>query len=267
VASESYQDWMRRFPEGGPSQQITAASTEVVSWCVRGPAPRGTYPDLAFCWSLGSPLARSQGGRRWRGGLDPASPVALKFLAAPRSIRRVEPYRAPDLRDVIPDWHDQAACRESDVEFLVADKELGERWPGSPSLVLPMLVCLQCRVRRECLAEALRPMPMPSDREPIFASGIWGATTTAERRLVRHLPVPEAVDTLERELPERVTGHVQEFHTAGHHRQWRHPQSGKLVGPTPRARRIVKLLTGLGVNTNGHGKASQSVQEPSTASV
>jgi Transcription factor WhiB len=159
-------------------------------------------------------------------------------------------------------WREQAACRDAGVEFIISDYELDRRWPGSPTLVLPMLICARCPVRRECLREALSPMRMPSEREAIYASGVWGATTTIERRAVTHLPLEEAIDRLEAELPERVAGHVRAFHAAGYN------TTGGAA--SRKVRRIRRMLTEaavrLAANGNGHSKAAQSAQEPSSAS-
>ena len=50
-----------------------------------------------------------------------------------------------------------------------------------------------------------------NDRRALYPEGIWGATSTQERRAVRHLPVQEAIDQLEAELPERARARIEAF--------------------------------------------------------
>jgi hypothetical protein len=54
--------------------------------------------------------------------------------------------------------------------------------------------CALCPVRRDCLTEALTTNP----------EGIWGGTTSEERRAVRNLPMPERVATLEAQVESRL---------------------------------------------------------------
>ncbi|WP_226361522.1 WhiB family transcriptional regulator [Pseudonocardia sp. ICBG1142] len=71
-------------------------------------------------------------------------------------------------------WRERAACRGLDTElFFPADTR--------PEAVEPALrVCAGCRVRRECLAEAL------VVEDPVRRFGVVGATTPVERyRLYR----------------------------------------------------------------------------------
>lgn len=44
--------------------------------------------------------------------------------------------------------------------------------------------------------------------------GIWGASMEHDRYLVRDLPVPEAVDELERTLPERLRARIDSWRDA-----------------------------------------------------
>ncbi|MEU1496529.1 WhiB family transcriptional regulator [Streptomyces sp. NPDC005732] len=64
------------------------------------------------------------------------------------------------------DWRESSACGSSDADDLFAD---------SPRQKRAKLICMQCPVRTECLAEAL-------DERIEF--GVWGGMTERERRLL-----------------------------------------------------------------------------------
>jgi WhiB family redox-sensing transcriptional regulator len=68
-------------------------------------------------------------------------------------------------------WMDEAACRDSDIEFVM-DPEHGRE---SATAVVPALeVCAVCPVRAECLAFAYS--------GPIETYGVFGGSTMMERR-------------------------------------------------------------------------------------
>jgi hypothetical protein len=133
-----------------------------------------------------------------------------------------EPERAPDLRDVLATsesgWRRQAACRgEPDDTLFLSDKTLPHNQPGSPSILLALLICAGCPVRRECLLEAMTPIISRFHRwDPetekiresgphrVMLAGVWGGTTEAERAAMGDVPVPEAVERLERTFPQRL---------------------------------------------------------------
>jgi hypothetical protein len=89
-------------------------------------------------------------------------------------------------------------------------------------------------------------------RSKVKASGVWGTTTTTERDAVSHLPLEEAVEVLEADLPERVAGHVRAFYAEGH--------SSRGSG-APKVRRILRILTteAARVAANGPRKAQEPV--------
>ena len=71
------------------------------------------------------------------------------------------------------DWRDRAACVDADPELFFP---IGTAGPALEQIEQAKRVCLRCPARPRCLAWAL---------EHDFVSGIWGATTEAERRLIR----------------------------------------------------------------------------------
>ncbi|MFE9811922.1 WhiB family transcriptional regulator [Streptomyces sp. NPDC005227] len=69
------------------------------------------------------------------------------------------------------DWRGDSACGSSDADDLFAN---------SPRQRRAKVICMQCPVRAECLAEAL------DDR---IEFGVWGGMTERERRvLLRRRP-------------------------------------------------------------------------------
>jgi 2,5-diketo-D-gluconate reductase A len=168
----------------------------------------------------------------------------------------VEAVQVPSVLDCLDSstWHRQAACRDSDVNFLPSEVELDRRWPGSPSLLEPLLTCVRCPVREECLSEALSSWRIDGSKDSISALGIWGATTTLERRAVQHLPVSNAVARLERGMPKRIQSHVDAFFAADHHLRRRH-RTGRLIKPTGRARRVLELLAEVPIRCVGRPRS------------
>jgi WhiB family redox-sensing transcriptional regulator len=81
----------------------------------------------------------------------------------------------PDLLDLLgrPAWYADAACREHPELSWVDPGGSGGR------VMAAKAVCAACPVRPECLATAVA--------DPTLI-GIWGATTTHERRALRHQP-------------------------------------------------------------------------------
>jgi Transcription factor WhiB len=133
-----------------------------------------------------------------------------------------EPERLPDLRDVLAasdsGWRRLAACRdEPDDRLFLSDKTLPHNQPGSPSILLALLMCAGCPVRRECLLEAMTPIVSPFHRwDPetekiresgphrVMLGGVWGGTTEAERVALGDVPIGKAVERLERSFPVRL---------------------------------------------------------------
>jgi hypothetical protein len=127
-----------------------------------------------------------------------------------------------DLRAVLDahlsGWRAQAECRdEPDEDLFLSDKNL-PRMPGSPTVVLALMLCARCPVRRPCLVEALRPTHLAVERYSdsgeqqwvllggIQVAGIWGGTTESERTAATHigLTTTEIVDALEATFDERL---------------------------------------------------------------
>ena len=138
--------------------------------------------------------------------------------------------RAPSLIAVLDavdsGWRRQAACRdEPDDRLFLSDKALHSQ-PGSPTILLALLICAGCPVRRECLLEAMTPIVSHPPRwDPkterlqengvgstrIMLSGVWGGTLEAERSPLWNVPIPEAVEQLERTFPVRLARFAQAF--------------------------------------------------------
>ena len=70
-------------------------------------------------------------------------------------------------------WRSAAACRSADPDLVFPISESG---PAREQAAQAQAICATCRVRRECLAFALR-------TGQIY--GIWGGTTEHERAGVR----------------------------------------------------------------------------------
>ena len=95
--------------------------------------------------------------------------------------RRIESLMAsedmPDIDELVeqfvnrPWWHRWAACRGLGSELFFP-----ERGTGRPLEALAY--CDECRVRQQCLAEAL-------SHADHYAQGVWGGTSGRERRQMR----------------------------------------------------------------------------------
>jgi hypothetical protein len=48
-----------------------------------------------------------------------------------------------------------------------------------------------------------------SQPEHLRVMGVWGGSSEYDRNRVKHLPVDESVDELERTLPERIRQHTE----------------------------------------------------------
>jgi len=141
----------------------------------------------------------------------------------------VEPERLPDLRDVLAasdsGWRRQAACRdEPDDTLFLSDKTLPHNQPGSPSILLALLTCAECPVRRECLLEGMTPIVSPfqgwnpetekmreSGPHRVMLAGVWGGTVEAERVALWDVSIGEAVERLERSFPARLAAVARAF--------------------------------------------------------
>lgn len=74
-----------------------------------------------------------------------------------------------------PDWYDQAACRGMPVELFVADAGHGREQAAAKQ------VCASCPVQDQCAALAI---------DTPWLAGLWGGTTTRERRTIRRRDRP-----------------------------------------------------------------------------
>ncbi len=141
----------------------------------------------------------------------------------------MEPETLPDLRDVLAasdaGWRRQAACLdEPDDTLFLSDKTLPHNQLGSPSILLALLICAGCPVRRKCLLERMTPIVSPFQRwDPetekmresgphrVMLAGVWGGTTEAERVALWDVPIGEAVERLERTFPARLAAVARAF--------------------------------------------------------
>ena len=76
-------------------------------------------------------------------------------------------------------WRSVAACRSADPDLFFPISDSG---PAAEQAVAAKVICATCRVRRECLAFALRTGQV---------HGIWGGTTEDERAAVRRRAASE----------------------------------------------------------------------------
>jgi hypothetical protein len=90
-------------------------------------------------------------------------------------------------------------------------------------------------------------------RRPFYPDGIWGATTTEERKEIKHLPVEEAMDQLEAVLPARLRLRIEAFAA-------RYPRDGR---QNVRANRLWRKLDAM-VEQIEDDKAAASAATPST---
>ena len=91
-------------------------------------------------------------------------------------------------------WRLVAACRSADPDLFFPISDSG---PALEQAVEAKAICATCRVRRECLAFALR-------TEQVH--GIWGGTTEHERTAVRRRTVSEQPVTESRAQPAPEAG-------------------------------------------------------------
>ena len=91
-------------------------------------------------------------------------------------------------------WRSFAACRSADPDLFFPISDSG---PALEQAVEAKAICATCRVRRECLAFALR-------TEQVH--GIWGGTTEHERSAVRRRTVSEQPVTESRAEPAPEVG-------------------------------------------------------------
>jgi hypothetical protein len=94
------------------------------------------------------------------------------------------------------EWLDDAACKDVDDAniFFAEGSSTNREALGSPRLLRAYEMCAGCSVRRPCLNAAIE----------MNSVGVWAGTSETERRAVAHLPRAEAIDELERTLPERL---------------------------------------------------------------
>ena len=82
-------------------------------------------------------------------------------------------------------WRDDAACRGLPLAMFYPDQAHGLSPQGQRAIA----VCMSCRVRRDCLTEAMTPKPMLKHtrgdgflRLGVETQGIWGGALPAQRR-------------------------------------------------------------------------------------
>jgi hypothetical protein len=142
-------------------------------------------------------------------------------------------------------WRSRAACRdEPDPLLFLPDKNLSRHQPGSPTILLAMLTCSGCLVRRDCLREALEPVEfdaemyrtnVTTDRnhadtafrptpQRITMTGVWGGTTDEDRLALRDMPICEALERLEASFPRRLAAVARAFKRS---RTWRRAKRGR----------------------------------------
>ena len=85
-------------------------------------------------------------------------------------------------------WWSAAACRSADPDLFFPISDSG---PALEQAAQAKAICATCRVRRECLAFALRTGQV---------HGIWGGTTEDERAAARRRTVSEQAVADERRL-------------------------------------------------------------------
>ena len=105
------------------------------------------------------------------------------------------------------EWVADAACLDDpdlDRWFIEGTGDSGQPSDSSVRVLQAMLTCVRCPVRVQCLEDALTPHPLGGR-----AVGIWGASTTGERHLLRNRPIAEAVYVLEDGLAGRVRARVE----------------------------------------------------------
>lgn len=172
----------------------------------------------------------------------------------------------PDFRSLAPAWHASAACKDEadDKLFFQEVSPFKLQRPAMmslPSLLLPLLTCEMCPVRRPCLRAALDP-PTFTVREDEHKAlggreskprvfGTWGGTHEGDRVAVAHLPIDEAIEELERTFPGRLAARLAAY-TSERNRLRPHPPSVGLRPRPPhrRDRRIDELLAKRQVKTS-----------------
>jgi hypothetical protein len=82
-------------------------------------------------------------------------------LTTTRPCGRGDTERAPSLLAILEsyDWHQRAACYdEPDARTFFPEQQNKHDDAASPAMLLPLLFCLRCPVRRQCLEEGLKPV-------------------------------------------------------------------------------------------------------------
>jgi hypothetical protein len=157
----------------------------------------------------------------------------------------------PKLADLIPAWHADAACKDEQDERVFFQevspfKVHSPAMMALPSLLLPLLICETCPVRRPCLEAAFNPPSFTTRFDEHHAVGgqestprvfgTWGATYEGDRILVADLPTEVAIDALESTLEARIAARLEAYWEA------RNRRAAQSRGPTRRDRRIDELL-------------------------
>jgi Transcription factor WhiB len=193
----------------------------------------------------------------------------------PRRALRLDPHDyslqlsgLPDLRRLFGEpWHLEAACKDETDELLffqeVSPFKLEEpQAMASPSLLLPLLVCETCPVRRPCLRAALDPPTFTTREDEHHAVGAheskprvfgtWGGTHEGDRYKVAHVGIDDAIEELERTFPERLAARLDAYWASRRRlRPDRHrPGAVRTRMLTRRDRRIDELLAKREVKTS-----------------
>jgi hypothetical protein len=108
------------------------------------------------------------------------------------------------VEDLYPSWASEAPCEDTELMFPHTTAWISWRAQRAKE------VCRPCSFKRECLEWCYTEFPIPAVRDSradgperidnvrrdSSAEGVWGGTMPAERRLVRHLPVPVRIEIL-----------------------------------------------------------------------
>jgi hypothetical protein len=115
-------------------------------------------------------------------------------------------------------WHEQAACRGVDFDFVLDESSVGRVHLASAAELTRLLICDGCPVREPCLRDAFSLHPLShigGERErPVETWGVWGGSFRTDRHGVRDLPLEEAIEALEASLPSRLDARIEAWSRA-----------------------------------------------------
>jgi hypothetical protein len=157
---------------------------------------------------------------------------------------------SPDIRGLLDEpWRRLAACRyERDDGCFFYEPGNSRYRPHltAPSLLLALLICERCPVRRPCLRAALTPPTFNREftererrAEGSRVVGVWGGATENDRYEVRDLPLDEQLDRLEASFDDRLRQRIAAW---GEAVALRPPNPDGTPRIAKRDRRIERLL-------------------------